>query len=181
MKQILLGNAISLVAAAFVAASCCVHDTRKVYLLQIGANLALALSSVVLGAWSGLVTLLLSSLRMLLILYNKYNRRQMIVFCVLTVAVGLWVNTRGLIGLLPIVATVQLTVQSYLAHDLYSVKLSITLNLLFGAIYCALILDFVSGVCDLINFILGVVALCRMRRAPTKTDEQSRAQSVDQT
>ena len=58
------------------------------------------------GAWSGLVTLLLSSLRMLLILYNTYNRRQMAVFCVLTVAVGLWVNTRGLLGLLPIVATV---------------------------------------------------------------------------
>ena len=181
MKQILLGNAISLVAAAFIAASCCVHDTRKVYLLQIGANLVLALSSVVLGAWSGLVTLLLSSLRMLLILYNKYDRRQMIVFCVLTVAVGLWVNTRGRIGLLPILATVQLTVQSYFAHDLYSVKLSITLNLLFWAIYCTLILDFVSGVCDLINFILGVVALCRMRHAPAKTDEQSRAKSVEQT
>lgn len=181
MKQTLPGNAISLVAAAFIAASCCVHDTRKVSLLQIGANLVLALSSVVLGAWSGLVTLLLSSLRMLRILYNTYNRRQMIVFCVLTAAVGLWVNTRGLIGLLPIVATVQLTVQSYLAHDLYSVKRSIARNLLFGAIYCALLLDIVSGVCDLINFILGVAALCRMRRAPAKTDEPSSAQSVEQT
>ena len=131
----------------------------------------------VLGAWSGLVTLLLSSLRMLLILYNTYNRRQMVVFCVLTVAVGLWVNTRGLWVLLPIVATVQ----SYLAHNLYSVKQSITRNLLFGAIYCALILDIVSGVCDLINFILGAIALCRMRRAPAKTGEPSRAQSVEQT
>lgn len=93
-----------------------------------------------LGAWSGLVPLLLSSLRMLLILYNTYNRRQMAVFCVLTVAVGLWVNTRGLWGLLPIVATVQLPVQSHLAHDLYSVKRSIARNLLFGAIYCALLL-----------------------------------------
>lgn len=181
MKQTLLGNAISLVAAAFIAASCCMHDTRKVSLLQIGANLVLALSSVVLGAWSGLVTLLLSSLRMLLILYNTYNRRQMVVFCVLTVAVGLWVNTRGLLGLLPIVATVQLTVQSYLAHDLYSVKRSIARNLLFGAICCAFLLDIVSGVCDLINFILGVVALCRMRRAPAKTGEPSSAQSVEQT
>ena len=54
-----------------------------------------------LGACSGLVTLLLSSLRMLLILYNTYNRRQMAVFCVLTVAVGLWVNTRGLWGFCP--------------------------------------------------------------------------------
>lgn len=157
------------------------HGTRKASLLQIGANLALALSSVLPGAWSGLVTLLLSSLRMLLILYNTYNRRQMVVFCVLTVAVGLWVNTRGLLGLLPIVATVQLTAQSYLAHDLYSVKRSITRDLLFGAIYCALILAIVSGVYDLINFILGAVALCRMRRAPAKTGEPSRAPSVEQT
>lgn len=179
MKQILLGNAISLVAA-FIAASCCVHDTRKVYFLQIGANLALALSSVVLGAWSGLVTLLLSSLRMLLILYNKYDRRQMIVFCVLTVAVGLWVNARGLIGLLPILATVQLTVQSYLAHDLYSVKRSITLNLLFWAIYCTLILDIVSGVCDLINCILGVIALYRLRHAPAEAAEQADQPSAKQ-
>ena len=71
------------------------HGTRKASLLQIGANLALALSSVVLGACSGLVTLLLSSLRMLLILYNTYNRRQMAVFCVLTVAIGLWINSAG--------------------------------------------------------------------------------------
>ena len=91
------------------------------------------------------------------------------------------VNTRGLWGLLPIVATVQLTVRSCLAHDLYSVKQSIARNLLFGAIYCALILDIVSGVCDLINFILGAIALCRMRRAPAKTGEPSRAQSVEQT
>ena len=77
------------------------HGTRKASLLQIGANLVLALSSVALGACSGLVTLLLSSLRMLLILYNTYNRRQMVVFCVLTVAVGLWVNTRGLWGFCP--------------------------------------------------------------------------------
>lgn len=77
------------------------HGTRKASLWQIGANLVLALSSVVPGAWSGLVTLLLFSLRMLLILYNTYNRRQMVVFCVLTVAIGLWVNTRGLWGFCP--------------------------------------------------------------------------------
>ena len=81
---------------------------------------------------------------------------------------------------MPIVATVQLTVQSYLAHDLYSVKRSIARNLLFWAIYCAFLLDIVSGVCDLINFILGVVALCRMRRAPAKTDEQSGGQPAEQ-
>ena len=75
---------------------------------------------------------------------------------------------------MPIVATVQLPAQSYLAHDLYSVKRSITRNLL-------LILDIVSGVCDLINFILGVAALFRMRRAPAKTGEPSSAQSVEQT
>lgn len=153
------------------------HGTRKASLWQIGANLVLALSSVVPGAWSGLVTLLLSSLRMLLILYNTYNRRQMAVFCVPTVAVGPWVNTRGLLGLLPIVGTVQ----SYLAYNLYSVKPSITRNLLFGAIYCTLILDIVSGVCDLINFILGAIALYRMRRVPAKTGEPSGAQSVEQT
>ena len=80
---------------------------------------------------------------------------------------------------MPIVATVQLPAQSYLAHDLYSVKRSITRDLLLGAIFCTLLLDIVSGVCDLINFILGAAALCRMRRALAKTGEPSRAPSVE--
>lgn len=157
------------------------HGTRKASLLQIGANLVLALSSVLLGAWSGLVTLLLSSLRMLLILYNTYNRRQMAVFCVLTVAVGLWSIRAGFGGFCPSWPPCSSPCKATSRTTCIPSSEASRETSYFGAIYCALILDIVSGVCDLINFILGVVALCRMRRAPAKTGEPSRAQSVEQT
>lgn len=173
MKQLFIGNAISLVAAVLLAASCCVNQPRRIYLLQICTNLVLCLSSIVLGAWSGVVTLLLSSLRFYLIIRKKFNFPLMILFSAAVLLLGILANNRGLIGLLPVIAGVQFTVCTYFAKKTKSIKLSILINISLWAVYSFLILDIVSGVSETVNALVCLISLLKPNRDTVAAADKS--------
>ena len=170
MKQLIIGNAISLVAAVLLAASCCVKQPRNIYLLQICCNLVLCLSSAVFCAWSSVPTLLLSSLRFYLMIRKKFNFPMMLLFSAATLLLGLWANTRGLIGLLPVIAGVQFTVCTYFSKKTTAIRLSILVNLIFWAIYSFWILYIVSGISQTINILICLFSLFESRQKNEKAN-----------
>ena len=117
MNRILLGNLISFLASLMLTAGCLMKDPKKVYAMQVAENLTLVVSSVCFGSWSGITTLLISTVRNVLLVKGHFDKKRMYLFSVLVTVCGLAVNNKGWIGLLPVLATVILTVCNYYARS----------------------------------------------------------------
>ena len=162
MKNILIGNLISAAASVLLAVSCVVNDKRKAYLCQLLESALLVVSSVFFFAWVRLITQVLAVARNALVIQDKFTVRLMVIFTVVGTAVGLAINTEGWLGLLPILATIQLTVCNYYCKSLKATKWGFLVNVILWGVYSFLILDFAYGVANAIIGVAGAISLWRM-------------------
>ncbi|MCF0134030.1 MAG: YgjV family protein [Blautia sp.] len=162
MNRILIGNAISFVAAIALLMGCIVESPKKVYLLQVVENAVLCLSSIVFGSWTGLSTLSLSIIRSVLLMKNKYDKKWMVILSALIVVFGAYLNEMGLIGWLPILATVQWSVCSYYARKIIPIKIGMLVNILMWMVYFFAIWDFSSGIAQIITAGICTVSIIKL-------------------
>ncbi len=162
MTNLIIGNIISFVAAGFMAYSCCLNDHRKVFFYQAIECAMLCVASVFFGAWAGITTLALSATRNYLVSRDKFSHKLMVLFLVLVVVLGLLANNRGLIGLIPVVATVEYTVCCHYIKEIKAVKCSIFVNTFMWVFYSFAIMDFSTGFTDMTVLIIDAVSLARV-------------------
>lgn len=164
MDRILLGNIISFAAAIMLFLGCYTTDTRKIYIFQIAENAILCLSSVVFGSWTGLITLLLAIFRNILIMRDKYSKAWMVGISIVITVSGIWVNTKGAVGWLPILATLIWTIGNYYCSDFIRVKLFLLINTMIWCVYFFIIWDFSSGIAQLITGAICVQSMYRVSK-----------------
>lgn len=169
MVSLVIGNAVSSVASVFLAVSNCVRDQRRIYLFQLLETATYCISSVFFASWSGLSTLAISLLRNVLVLTGRLREWHVYVLSLLVIGIGIFVNNRGFCGVLPIIATVELTFANYYAKDTFFVKLSILVNTILWAIYSYLIWDFAAGISQTLISLLGVFSLIKYLKDQTKS------------
>ena len=80
------------------------------------------------GALAGMTTLVFSAIRDLLVANDRYTKPMMTVFLILTIVAGVLANTRGLVGLLPVFATVEYTICCHYIVGEKATKCSIFVN-----------------------------------------------------
>ena len=162
MQQIIVGNIISFAAAVMLFLGCCTADTRKIYGYQIAENGILCLSSLVFGSYSGLVTLSLAIFRNVLLMKDQYTRNWMIGLSILITAGGVLVNTKGIVGLCPVLATLIWTIANYYFRDVFYVKIFLLINIALWTIYFFVIWDFSSGIAQVVMGMICVISLYRI-------------------
>ena len=165
MNRILLGNLISFLASLALTAGCLMKDPKKVYCMQVTENLILVVSSACFGSWSGISTLLVSTVRNMLLVKGRFDKRMMYLFIVLVTGCGLAVNNRGVIGLLPVLATVILTICNYYAREILAIKWSLFVNIVLWAVYFFAILDVISGITQVVIAVVTLASIWQMRVA----------------
>lgn len=163
MKSILIGNLISALASVFLAISCVVNDKRKAYFCQLMESVFLVLSSVFFLAWVRLITQAMAVGRNYLVMNDKFTVRLMWAFTIVGTAIGLAVNTEGWLGLMPIAATIQLTLCNYYCRSLKATKWGFLVNVLIWGTYSFLILDFAYGAANVAIAIAGAVSLWKLK------------------
>ncbi len=141
---------------------CCTTDTRKIYGYQIAENGILCLSSLVFGSYSGLVTLSLAIFRNVLLMKDQYTRNWMIGLSILITAGGVLVNTKGIVGLFPVLATLIWTIANYYFRDVFYVKIFLLINIALWTIYFFVIWDFSSGIAQVVMGMICVISLYRI-------------------
>ena len=164
MWDLLIGNGISLIASIFLAISSCARERKNIYLFQILETGTYCVSSVFFKSWSGLSTLILSLIRNILVYTKHFREWHAYLFSVLVVVVGLMVNNRGFLGLLPLIATVELTLANYYARRVVFIKASLWINTVIWMIYSYLIFDFVAGIMQTVISVLGLISLLQCIR-----------------
>ena len=160
--NIIIGNAISFVAGIFLILSMVVNDEKKAYKHQFLNAFILMISSFFFYSWTGVTTLAIASARNLMVYRDKLTLKWTVFFITLSVVLGLMVNTMGFIGLLPIIAIVQITVCNYALKDIKWIKLSFIVNEAFYIFYFYLVFDFVSTFIQIITVAIGCVSYIRL-------------------
>ena len=160
--NIIIGNAISFVAGIFLILSMVVNDEKKAYKHQFLNAFILMISSFFFYSWTGVTTLAIASARNMMVYRDKLTLKWTAFFIVLSVVLGLMVNTMGFIGLLPIIAIVQITICNYALKQIKWIKLSFIVNEFFYVVYFIAILDFSSSIIETITAVIGLVSFFKL-------------------
>lgn len=114
--------------------------------------------------WAGLITLIISVVRSLLVIIDKMNEKIMIICTICVLIFGLLINDKGLLGLMPVIGTIQLTLCSHYIHSLLGTKISFLCNIIIWAIYSLLIYDFSAGITQIIIAFITIISIYKMIR-----------------
>ena len=160
--NIVIGNGISLIAGIFIILSMWVNDEKKAYKYQFLNAFILMISSVFFFSWTGVVTMAIAASRNLFVYYEKLTFKLTVVFIVISIVIGMLVNTMGIIGVLPIIAIIQITLCNYYLKTIKPIKIGFIVNSAIYIIYFVAILDFSSAVIETVTALVGVVALFKL-------------------
>nr|WP_295000187.1 YgjV family protein [uncultured Methanobrevibacter sp.] len=160
--NIIIGNIISLIAGVFIILSMWVNDEKKAYFYQFLNAFILMISSVFFFSWTGVTTMAIAATRNLMVYNDRLTLRWTVFFIVISVVIGLLVNTMGFVGLLPIIAIIQITLCNYYLKTIKSIKTSFIVNSAIYIVYFLAILDFSSAAIESLTALIGVVALIKL-------------------
>ena len=168
--NIIIGNAISLVAGIFLILSMVVNDEKQAYKHQFLNAFVLMISSVFFLSWTGVTTMAIAAARNVMVWKDRLTLNWTIFFIILSVVIGLFVNTMGIIGLLPIIAIVQITICNYILKDIKWIKLSFIINEVFYIIYFIAIWDFSSSIIEIFTAFVGLLSFVKLIRDENLTN-----------
>ena len=160
--NIIIGNFISLIAGIFIILSMWVNDEKQAYKYQFLNAFILMISSVFFLSWTGVTTMAIAAARNALVYKDKLTFKLTIFFIVISVVLGFLINTMGIVGWLPIIAIVQITLCNYYLKTIKSIKTGFIVNSAIYIVYFLAILDFSSAVIETITALIGVVALVKL-------------------
>lgn len=160
--NIIIGNVISLIAGIFIILSMWVNDEKEAYKYQFLNAFILIISSVFFLSWTGVTTMAIAAARNAMVYYDRLTYKWTIFFIVISIALGLLVNTLGIVGLLPIIAIVQITLCNYYLKSIKSIKTSFIVNSAIYVVYFLAILDFASATIESITALIGLISLFRL-------------------
>ena len=160
--NIIIGNVISFIAGIFIILSMWVNDEKQAYKYQFLNAFILMISSVFFLSWTGVTTMAIAVSRNAMVYKDKLTMNWTIFFIVISVVMGLLVNTMGFVGLLPIIAIIQITLCNYYLKTIKPIKIGFIVNSAIYIVYFLAILDFASATIESITALIGVVALVRL-------------------
>ena len=159
--HLLYANIISLIAALCMIVSCVVSRRKYVFLLQAAQCGLLCFTQLILGMYGGLVTLLLGATRNALTAFDKMTARRTLYFAIAIGVAGSAVNflsEGGMIGLLPVAATVLYTFGCHYIRHPNIMRLNIFVNTVLWIGYSLAVLDYVTALTDMTTAVVdGVV------------------------
>ena len=160
--NILVGNLISLVAGIFLIVSLCVNNDKQAYKFQFLNTLTLVFASFFFNSMVGAVVMAIASARLFMVFKGRFTLKWAAFFLILSVTVGFLVNTLGWVGLIPIIAVIQITICNYAYKDIRWIKLSLIVNEAFYILYFYLVFDFVSTFVQIVTVFIGCISYDRL-------------------
>lgn len=130
MNSLLIGNVFSFGAALCIAVSVMKKNKKDLIGWQILDTSFCILSALFLNSYSSVSTNSIALIRNVLAYTNKLNKLLTGILLVICVSVGLYVNNRGWIGVLPVSATAEYTILMYTTKSEQQMRYALLINLL---------------------------------------------------
>lgn len=139
-SNLLLGNVIALIGAAACMASTFQNTKRKLLIFQTGDCFFHMIASYILGGFSGAIVSGFAFLRNILVFIGLTSKYITWIVIAMMVTIGFYLNKEGIIGLLPIIASVE---YSYVilsnGFTTTGIKKALAINLMLWLVYSIMI------------------------------------------
>ena len=155
-----LGNLFSIFAMASDGLSSSRKTARGVLLVQCMSQVFYGVGTLILGGYSGAVQNVISLIRNFAAM-KKLNTRWVEWSLVIAgVAVGLWVNNLGIIGLLPVVANLEYSLVVFRFKDNErALKWAFLVNLALFGVFNTALCNYVGALGNVVVFIMTALYL----------------------
>ena len=100
-----------------------------------------------------------------MVYYDRLTFVWTMFFIAVSVVLGLSVNTLGLVGLLPIIAIIQLSLCNYYLKTIKPIKISFIVNSAIYVVYFLAIWDISSAGIESFTALVGLVSLFRLLKS----------------
>ena len=160
--NIVIGNVISLIAGIFIILSMWVNDEKKAYKYQFLNAFILMISSIFFFSWTGVVTMAIAASRNAMVYNDQLTFKWTMFFIIISIVIGLLVNTMGFVGILPILAIVQITLCNYYLKNIKTIKIGFIVNSAIYIVYFLAIWDFSSTIIETITALIGLISLFKL-------------------
>lgn len=161
--MIVTGQVFSFLAAITLAYSTFNKSKNKMIFWQIVDSMLNAIANVFLFSFSGAITNVFTSIRNMLQVKNKFDKKMMILFCLFVIIIGIYVNNKGIIGLLPIIASIEYTILMYKFKTAQKMRIALIINLILWSIYDFTIKSYPMFTMDLIIICISFINIIRFK------------------
>ena len=159
--QIIIGNIIALIASILMTFSGLQKSKKKILFIQIIQIFLTIISNLVLGGYTGAIVNAISLIRDILLYKDKVGVKEKIILIIFAIGLSLAFNNLGLIGLLPLIATV--TYMLFMdTKDVIKFKILIIISMILWFIYDLTIKSYTSSVFDILSALTHLIAIIQI-------------------
>lgn len=165
--SLVFGNICSLLAMGTDSLSSTRKTVNGMLWMQNASQLIYFIGTVLLKGYSGAVQNVVCILRNLVVIKGLHNKFLEWALIILGVAVSLYFNNLGFMGLLPIIANLQYTLALFRFQDNErAMKISFMITALLFAVFCLVIWNFVGVCTNLVVATTTFLFLIKTRKSP---------------
>lgn len=154
--MIFMGEIFSFLAAIFLCYSLFSKTKNKMIHIQIFSAMANFISNIFLFSYSGAITNFFAILRNYISYKGKNSLILTISICILLTILGMIFNNQGIIGVLPILATLEYTICMYKVKKVNNMLISAFFNVLLWSIYDFYIMSYPMFVMDVVTALVSI-------------------------
>ena len=156
---------IYLLAQVFSAiGALCVAISSKMLVWQITDYIFTAIANLLLGGYTGALTISISIIRNSLMVKKKMTKTILTILIVIQIIVGTYLNQLGLIGYLPIISSVSYSLAIAITRNLQWLRWVIIENMLLWLIYDLTIQAYPAAITDITITLTTLIAIIQNRK-----------------
>ena len=166
LSTVIIGNASSGCAMITDSVSGTLKTQKSILILQTVSQFFFMLSSIVLKGYSATVQNAVAIVRNIVAMKGKTSRSVEFIFIAAPVILGLFLNNRGVIGLLPVMASLEYSIAVF-RYETQPVKLKlafIVYNLMF-TVFDVAVLNFVGSIAGIVIITTTVISVVKTKKS----------------
>lgn len=159
--QIVIGNIVALVGSVLMAYSGIIKEKQKIIIVQTIQMLMLGLSNIILGGIPGAIINSVNCIRNILCYEEKLGFKEKLILVTISVGLSIYFNNLGIIGILPVIATVFYTMLMDM-KNVVKFKVLLIFTLILWGIYDIYIKSYTSAIFDFITIGANIFSIYRI-------------------
>lgn len=168
--ELIIGNILGLLCNMFCALSSFGKTKKKIMFMQCLDCTCGTLSDLALHGYSGALTQFINLVRNFLVYKGKETNTIKFIIMAITIIAGFAVNNMGILGLLPIIASIQYSLTILYTNNPNYIRIGLAVNNLFWLGYSIITLNYVSCIMTIIIIVSCIISVIKNRKQTEGTE-----------
>ena len=162
-----IATIIAIIGSSIFLFSITAKKKQTMFIYQTIETLLSIIKNILLGGYEGAIAQLIGLIRNILIMTNTTIKGSEFILPTLNFVIGSFINERGLLGYLPIVATMIYTYVTLSSSSYLTTKLVLLVNIILWIIYQIIIADYITVLVNITALIMTGLSIYKHKKLKT--------------